>query len=67
MRLILPADLESRVAEEARAEGVSPEAYVERLIRQATAQRRQGSAALPLWSGCPLSDLRREHLYDDVR
>ncbi|HEV2380139.1 MAG TPA: hypothetical protein VG206_10140 [Terriglobia bacterium] len=67
MTVMLPTDLESRVAEKARAEGISPEAYVERVIRQATAQGTEGAAELPLWPGRALSDLRREDLYDDVR
>jgi hypothetical protein len=66
MIVTLPPDLESHVAERARAEGISPEAYVERLIREATALTPPKSAPLPVWPGRTLSDLRREDLYDDV-
>ena len=67
MTVRLPPDLESRVAEKARSEGISPEAYVERLIRQATAQApRKTPPPLPAWPSRALTDLRREDLYDDV-
>ncbi len=66
MTVTLPPDLESRVAEKARAEGISPEAYVERVIREAAAQAPRETALLPLWPGRALSELRREDLYDDV-
>jgi hypothetical protein len=66
MIVTLPPDLESRVAERARAEGISPEAYVERLIREATPLSPRQSAPLPVWPGRALSDLHREDLYDDV-
>lgn len=66
MTVTLPPDLESRVAEKARAEGISPEAYIQRLIREATANTPTKTAPLPVWPGHALSDLRREHLYDDV-
>ena len=67
MTVTLPPELESRVAERARAEGISAEAYVERVIREATAEApRKGGLPLPVWPGRALSDLRREDLYDDV-
>lgn len=66
MTVTLPPDLESRVAEKARAEGISPEAYIQRVIREATSHAPTKSAPLPLWPGRALSSLRREHLYDDV-
>jgi hypothetical protein len=67
MTVRLPPDLESRVAEKARSEGISPEAYVERLIRQATAQAPRKALPLPVWPGRALTDLYRQDLYDDVR
>jgi len=66
MTLTLPPELESRVAQRARAEGISSEAYVERVIREATAQPPRESAPLPAWPGHALSPLRREDLYDDA-
>jgi hypothetical protein len=66
MIVTLPPDLESRVAEKLRAEGISPEAYVERLNRKAAAHAPRKTAPLPAWSGRALSDLRRKDLYDDV-
>jgi hypothetical protein len=66
MTVTLPPELESRVAEKARAEGISAEAYVERVIREATARAPREAAPLPVWPGRALSDLRREDLYDDV-
>ncbi len=66
MTVTLPPELESRVAEKARAKGISPEAYVEQVIRQATEQAPRRISPLPLWPGRALSDLRREQLYEDV-
>jgi len=66
MTVTLPPELESRVAERARAEGISAEAYVERVIREATAEAPRKGLPLPVWPGRALSDLRREDLYDDV-
>ena len=68
MTVTLPRDLESRVAQKARAEGISAEEYVERVIREATTEQKLRKAlALPVWPGRTLSNLRREDLYDDVR
>jgi Family of unknown function (DUF5678) len=48
MTVTLPPELESRVAEKARAEGISAEAYVERLVRESTGNRRECEASKPL-------------------
>ena len=64
--ITLPPELETRVAEKARAEGISAEAYVERVIREATEQAPRRILPLPLWPGRALSNLRREQLYEDV-
>jgi hypothetical protein len=66
MTVQLPPELETQLAEKARAEGVSIEAFVERVVRDATRAGRE-PLRLPVWSGRVLSDLRREDLYDDVR
>lgn len=66
MAVTLPPEQEIVVAERARAQGISVEEYVERLVRDATQLAPQWPAALPSWPGCTLSDLRREQLYDDV-
>jgi hypothetical protein len=66
MTVTLPPELESRVAQRARAEGISSEAYIERLVREATAQPPREAAPLPTWPGHALSALRREDLYDDA-
>jgi hypothetical protein len=66
MSITLPPELEIVVIERARAQGISAEEYVERLVRDATQQAPQ-RAALPSWPGRTLSDLHREQLYDDVR
>ena len=66
MTVTLPPELESRVAQRARAEGISNQAYVERVIREATAQPPREAASLPAWPGHALSALRREDLYDDA-
>jgi hypothetical protein len=63
----LPPEIESRIAEKARAEGISAEAYVERVIREAAGAGRSERLRLPVWPGRALSDLHREDLYDDVR
>jgi hypothetical protein len=67
MTVRLPPELEIVVAEKARAQGISTEEYVERLIRDATQEAPQRAAALPLWPGRTLSDLHRAQLYEDVR
>ena len=67
MTVTLPPELEIVVAERARAQGISAEQYVERLVRDATQQAPQRAAALPSWPGRTLSELRREQLYEDVR
>jgi len=66
MTVTLPPELESRVAQRARAEGISSETYIERLVREATAQPPREAASLPTWPGHALSALRREDLYDDA-
>ncbi len=66
MTVTLPPELESRVAEKARAKGILAEAYVQRVIREATEQAPRRTLPLPLWPGRALSDLRREQLYEDV-
>jgi hypothetical protein len=67
MTVMLSPELESLVAKRARAEGISVEAYVERLVREATAQAPPEDALLPEWPGRVLGDLRREDLCDDAR
>jgi len=67
MTVTLPPELESRVAQRAGAEGISSEAYVGRVVREATAETPREAAPLPEWRGQALSDLRREDLYDDAR
>ena len=66
MTVTLPPELESRVAPMGRAEGISSEAYVERVVRQATAETPREAAPLPEWPGHALNDLRRKDLYDDA-
>jgi hypothetical protein len=67
MTVTLPPELESRVAQRAHAEGISIEAYVERVVREATTETPREAASLPEWPGHALNDLRREDLYDDAR
>jgi hypothetical protein len=67
MTVTLPPELEIVVAERARAQGISADEYVERLVRDATQQAPQWTAALPSWPGRTLGDLNREQLYEDVR
>ena len=67
MTVTLPPELEPRVARKARAEGLSSEAYVERVVREATTETPREAAPLPEWPGRALNDLRREDLYDDAR
>jgi len=66
MTVTLPPELEIVVAERARAQGISAEEYVERLVRDATQQAAERAAALPSWPGRTLSNLHREQLYEDV-
>ena len=67
MTVTLPPELKSRVARRARAEGISSEAYVERVVREATTDLPREVASLPEWPGRALNDLRRKDLYDDAR
>jgi len=63
MTVKLPLDLETHIAEKASAEGITVDAYVERIMRDATGAPRRESEPLPAWPGRVLSDLRREELY----
>lgn len=65
MTVRLPPEIESRIAEKARAEGISAEAYVERVIREAAATGSSERLPLPVWPGRALSDLHREDLYEE--
>jgi hypothetical protein len=67
MTVTLPPELEIVVADRARAQGISAQEYVERLVRDATQPAPQRPAALPSWPGRTLSDLHRDQLYEDVR
>lgn len=66
MTIKLPPDLETQIAQKATAEGIPVDAYVERIMREATRAPRRESKSLPAWPGRVLSDLHREDLYDDV-
>ena len=66
MVVSLPPDIESRVAQRARAEGISNEAYVEKVVRQYVANEPGKAGPLPKWQGHALGDLRRQDLYDDA-
>jgi len=67
MTVTLPPEIESRVAQRAHAEGISIEAYVERVVREVTIETPQEAASLPEWPGHALNDLRRQDLYEDAR
>ena len=67
MTVTLPPELEIVVAERARAQGISAQEYVERLVREATQPAPRRPAALPSWPGRGLSDLYRDQLYEDAR
>ena len=66
MTVQLPAELERHVADKARAEGISIDEYVQRIIRKAETPGQE-ELMLPVWPGRALNDLRREDLYDDAR
>jgi len=66
MTVQLPAELERHVADKARAEGISIDEYVQRIIRKAETPGQE-ELTLPVWPGRALNDLRREDLYDDAR
>jgi hypothetical protein len=66
MTVKLPPDLETHIAEKASAEGITVDAYVERIMRDATGASRREGKPLPVWPGRALSHLHREDLYDDV-
>ncbi len=62
-------ETEARVAEEARRQGISVEALLERLMRESAAATLTAGMAreLPVWHLGDLGSLRRRDIYDDVR
>jgi hypothetical protein len=67
MTLHLAPEIEARLTEEARRQGVSVEALIERLISErATSADHREAPELPVWHlGCGGSYHRRD-LYNDV-
>jgi hypothetical protein len=51
----------------AQLEGLTLDAFVHRVLAQAAGRVARPESGLPNWPGRPLSDLRREDIYDDVR
>jgi hypothetical protein len=68
MTLHLAPEVEARLAEEARRQGVSVEVLLERLINERVigAERREGSS-LPVWHLGGGGPYHRRDIYDDVR
>jgi hypothetical protein len=65
----LTLEEEALLAERARAQGESVDAFVHRVLREAAAGSSkvpaQRSAALPQWPGRVIGDLRREDIYEE--
>jgi hypothetical protein len=66
----LTLEEETLLAERARAQGESVDAFVHRVLREAATgpakAPNQRSHALPKWPGRVIGDLRREDIYEDA-
>lgn len=66
MTLHLPPETEARLLEEARRQGLSVEAFVERLINElANAAANRNAPALPVWHLGAGGPYHRRDIYND--
>lgn len=68
MSIEVSQETEARIAREARRQGISVEALLERLIRESgTLTRNPGPGReLPVWHLGDVGSLHRRDIYDDV-
>jgi hypothetical protein len=69
MSIEVSHETEARITDEARRQGISVEALLERLMsdRGATAQVAGATPELPVWHLGNVGPLHRRDIYDDVR
>jgi hypothetical protein len=69
MSIEVSHETEARITDEARRQGISVEALLERLMsdRGATAQFAGAAPELPVWHLGNVGPLHRRDIYDDVR
>ena len=69
MSIQISHETEVRLTDEARRQGISVEALLERLVseRPATAQPGVSTPELPIWRLGTVGDLHRRDIYDDAR
>ena len=69
MSIEVSHETEARITDEARRQGISVEALLERLMseRGATSHIARTSPQLPVWHLGAVGSLRRCDIYDDVR
>jgi hypothetical protein len=69
MSIQISHEIETRLADEARKQGISVEALLERLMREHGAAARVGYrvAELPVWHLGGVGPLHRRDIYDDAR
>jgi hypothetical protein len=69
MSLMISEQTESRITEEARRQGISVDALLERLIGErapGVTERKCNSPELPVWHVGVIGSLHRRDIYDDV-
>jgi hypothetical protein len=69
MSIEISREIEARLADEARRQGISVDALLERFIneRAALTQPAQPTPELPVWHLGGVGALRRRDIYDDAR
>jgi hypothetical protein len=69
MSIEVSREIEARLTDEARRQGISVEALLERLMseRAAAANVAGAAAELPVWHLGVVGPLHRREIYDDVR
>ena len=69
MSIEISPETEIRIADEARRQGISIDALLERLMKEraATALATRSNPELPVWNLGEVGALHRRDLYDDAR
>lgn len=69
MSLTISEQTEARLTEEARRQGISVDALLQRLISESASgvgERKSKAAQLPVWPVGVIGSLHRRDIYDDV-
>jgi hypothetical protein len=70
MSMEISREAETRLTDEARKQGISVDALLERLMSERGASASAGARSapeLPVWHLGGVGSLHRRHIYDDVR